>query len=233
MNIGLYSGVSSAYANERRLEGIASNLANVDTTAFKRVSTGTEAFRIPNGGENDLALKTHTKTDFSQGLLEPSSSPYHMALMGSGFFAVEGPAGEMYTRNGAFHVDDAGVLQTTEGYPVAWERRGQPLDPNGEVVTVDGQGVVRQGKGEIGRVKVTDFADHQALVTFGDGYFQARRGNREVASDAVVHQNQLEGSNVSSIDELVSMIAIQRSFESARHVMSLIDQSYARLTQSR
>lgn len=233
MNIGLYSGVSSASANERRLEGIAANLANVDTNAYKRISTGTQATQIPGGGPNDLALKTNSQMDFSQGLLKPSSSPYHVALMGPGFFAVEGPVGEMYTRNGAFHVDDAGILQTSEGYPVAWEQRGDPIDPSGEMVTIDGRGVVRQGRSEVGKLKVTDFTQVGRLGTNGDGYFQSTRANREIPTDAVVHQQRLEGSNVSSIDELVAMISIQRSFESARSVMSLIDQSYGRLTQSR
>jgi flagellar basal body rod protein FlgG len=233
VNIGLYSGVNAARASERRLEGIAANLANVDTPAFKRVATGVEAVRMQGGGELDLGLRATALTDFSQGPLEPSSSPYHLALMGPGFFAVEGPRGELYTRNGSFHVDDSGVLQTNEGYPVAWERRGNPIDSTGEVVTVDGRGVVRQGQLEVGKLKVTDFTDRAALQDLGDGYFQASAGNREVAAEGVVHQHNLEGSNVSSIDELVAMIAVQRGFESARNVMSLIDQSYGRLTQSR
>ena len=233
MNIGLYSGVSSARANERRLEGIAANLANVDTNAYKRISTGTQAMQIPGGGPNDLALKTNSRMDFTQGLLKPSSSPYHVALMGPGFFAVEGPNGEMYTRNGAFHVNDEGVLQSSEGYPVAWESRGDPIDPSGEMVTIDGRGYVRQGRADIGKLKVTDFTRTDRLSTNGDGYFQPTRANQEIATDAVVHQQRLEGSNVSSIDELVALISIQRNFESARNVMSLIDQSYGRLTQMR
>jgi flagellar basal body rod protein FlgG len=233
VNIGIYSGVNAARTSERRLEGIAANLANVDTPAFKRVSTGVEAVRMQGGGELDLGLRTNARTDFSQGPLEPSSSPFHLALMGPGFFAAEGPAGEVYTRNGSFRVDDRGVLQTAEGYPVAWERRGAPLDPTGEVITIDGTGVVRQGAAELGKIKVTDFTDPSALEHLGDGFFKADRWAREVAAEGVVHQHSLEGSNVSSIDELVAMIAVQRNFESARNVMSLLDQSYGRLTQSR
>jgi len=233
VNIGIYSGVNAARTSERRLEGIAANLANADTTGFKRVSTSVEAIRLKNGSESDLALRTNAQTDFTQGPLEHSSSPFHLALMGPGFFAAEGPKGELYTRNGTFRVDDQGTLQTTEGYPVAWERRGTPINPTGEVITVDGTGVVRQGANELGKLKVTDFADRAGLQPLGDGYFLAGPGDREVAAEGVVHQHSLEGSNVSSIDELVALISIQRNFESARSVMTLIDQSYGRLTQSR
>ena len=233
MNIGLYSGVSAGRANERRMEAITANLANVDTPGYKRVSTATKAFQMPGGSASDVELSAFSVTDFTQGDLRPSANPYHMALMGQGFFAVEGPEGELYTRRGAFRVDQAGVLLTDEGYPVAWETSPAPIDPTGEMVTVDGIGMMRQGNAEIGRIKFVDFANPAELGTIGGGYFTGNSGAAEQPSDAVVDHHHLEASNVSSIDELVGMIAIQRSFESSRNVMQLIDQSYGRLTANR
>ncbi len=233
MNLGLYSGVSAGRASERRLEAITANLANLNTPAYKRISTGTRAFVVPGGGPGEIEIAAHSRTDFSQGDLEPSGSAYHMALMGSGFFAVEGPQGEFYTRNGEFHVNQDGVLITTEGYPVAWERNNAPIDPTGEMVTVDAAGEMRQGNQQIGRLKVVDFASPANLKQLGGGYFEPKRGNSPEASDAVVHQHNLERSNVASIDELVGLISAQRTFESAKNVMQLIDQSYGRLTSLR
>lgn len=233
MNIGLYNGVTAGSANSKRLEAITANLANVETPAYKRISSSTRAFQIPGGGSGDIELKTTSETDFSQGALTPSSNPYHVALMGSGFFAVEGPDGELLTRNGQFHVDDKGVLQSAEGYPVAWESSTGPINPTGELIAIDGSGVLRQGQEELGRLKFVDFERPQALGSIGSGYYTANAKAQEKPSEATVYQHSLEASNVKGIDELVGMITIQRSFENAKNVMSLIDQSYGRLTQIR
>ncbi|MCB9916262.1 MAG: flagellar hook basal-body protein [Planctomycetes bacterium] len=230
MNIGLYNGVTAARASERRLDAIASNLANLETPGHKRTSTGTRAFAIPGADATTFELATYSQTDFSQGPLQGTANAYHMALDGPGFFAVEGPDGELLTRNGAFRVDQAGVLLTGEGFPVAWASKGDPLDPTGVEITVDGLGNVMQGRKSIGRLRVVDYDRPDQLAPLGGGFYQASRGTSEIPSAAVVRQKTLEGSNVQGIDELVAMIAIQRDFESARNVMQMIDQSYARLT---
>lgn len=233
MNIGLYSGVSAASSSSRRLEAISSNLANLDTPAFKRVSTATRAFRLPGQRPEDFQLTTHAATDFSQGLLQQSASPYHLALEGSGFFVIDGPEGELLTRNGAFHVDQNGLLLTDEGHPVSWTTPRAAIDPTGEIVAIDGAGLVRQGDQEIGRIRIVDYAKPEELKMLGGGHLLAQRGNVELPAMATVHQRMLEASNVSGIDELVAMINVQRSFESAQSVMRMIDQSYGRLTAAR
>lgn len=230
MNIGLYNGVSAARASQRRLEAISSNLANLNTPGHKRSTTGTRAFQVPGGSPEDFELSIFAQTDFTQGPLNKSANQYHMALEGTGFFEVEGTDGPLYTRNGAFRVDQAGVLQTAEGYPVAWDATGAPIDPVGERLTVDGTGTMKQGRVEIGRVRFIDFESPHKLTTIGGGYYEAEQGAGELPSAAVVRHQMLEGSNVQGIDELVAMITIQRNFESARNVMQLIDQSYGRLT---
>jgi flagellar basal body rod protein FlgG len=230
VNIGIYNGVSAARASQRRLEAITSNLANLETPGHKRSSTSTRAFQVPGGKDGEIELATVAETDFSQGPLRNSANPFHMALEGSGFFAVEGPRGELYTRNGAFHVDQAGVLQSAEGYPVAWDAVSGAINPTGDEISIDGSGTVKQGKLEIGRVRFVDFEQPQELENLGGGYYEASASAGELPSAAVVRHQMLEGSNVQGIDELVAMISIQRNFESARNVMQLIDQSYGRLT---
>ncbi len=230
MNFGILNGVRASNANEKRLEAITANLANVDTPGYKRQSTAIKAFRVPGSDETDLGLNTSATTDFSQGDLRPSSNPFDLALMGTGFFAVEGPDGELYTRRGAFRLDQNGVLLTDEGYPVAWESNPGEINPTGDLITVDASGLMHQGNKEIGRIKVVDFANPQRLENLGGEYYLANRATPEKPSTATVHQHHLEASNVSSIDELVGMISIQRSFEASQNVMQLIDQTYSALT---
>ena len=232
MDTGLYSGVSALRTAEKRLEAITANLANVDTPGFKRQSGATRAFTVPKA-EGYLEVDTRHRSDFSQGDLERSSSPYHLAIEGRGWFVAEGESGELYTRRGSFRVDGAGVLQTSEGNPVAWESTNAVIDPHGEIVQVDAKGAVRQGNTEIGRLRITDFENESALSSIGGGYFTATEGAREVAAEGSVHQGHLESSNVSSMDELVSMITVQRSFESANRLVQMINRTYERLLQQR
>jgi len=232
MDTGLYSGVSALRTAEKRLEAITANLANIDTPGFKRQAGATRAFTVP-GAEGYLEVDTRHRSDFTQGDLKSSSSPYHLALEGRGWFVAEGPSGELYTRCGTFRADGAGVLQTAEGYPIAWESNGGLIDAHGDLVQIDGSGVVRQGTKEVGRLRVVDFANDAALSSIGGGYFAAKEGASELPAEGVVHQGHLESSNVSSMDELVAMITVQRSFESANRLVQMINQTYERLLQQR
>ena len=124
-------------------------------------------------------------------------------------------------------------MQTSEGNPVAWESNNSVIDPHGDLVQVDANGVVRQGNKEVGQLKVTDFEDDSTLESIGGGYFTASEGSKEMAAEGVIHQGHLERSNVSSMDELVSMITVQRSFESANRLVQMINRTYERLLQQR
>jgi len=233
VSTGLYSGVEAASASQKRLEAITGNLANLNTPAYKRVSTGTRAFQLPGRGEEHTQLYTFTEKDFTQGDLEPSANQYHVALMGPGFIAIDGPNGDLYTRNGTFHADQDGFLLTEEGYRVSWRGPNDRIEPTGEPVTIDGTGKMMQGQRSIGDINFTDFAEPSRLSPQGGGYFSAPRGLEEQASPATLYQGMLESSNSSGVDELVSLITVQRTFESARNVMQMIDQSYGRLTAAR
>lgn len=233
MDSGLYSGVAAMGAAEKRLEAIAANLANLDTTAYKRTSTASAVFEVPRGTGSRRELATTGTIDFTQGVLERTGNPLDLALDGPGFFAVETRGGEAYTRDGAFRVDEAGVLLDQDGEPVVWEGARGTLAPVGEAVTVDGSGVVRQGASEVGKLKLVDFADPSRLTRDARGRWRPVPGLEPAPSTATVHQGALERSNASSVDELVSLIRVQRGFESATSLVRSIDQSYRRLNQQR
>ncbi len=229
MNQGLYSGVAATRAAERRLEAVTSNLANVGTPAYKGQATATRAFSLGK----DTQVATVFTTRHEQGDLRRTGDPLHLALDGPGYFLVEGPEGELATRRGDFRLDAAGVLVDNEGLPVAFEGRAARIDPGGPTITIDGSGTVRQGEGEVGRLRLVDFADPDALERLGGGLLRLRPETPPQPATAVVHQGTLEQSNVSAVNQLVELVQVQRSFESASRLMGLIDQSYRSLIERR
>lgn len=140
--IGLWTAVSGGMAQSQNLDIIANNLANANTTGFKKDSADfkqyltaierppSPAIDIPrtafkdsdfyhfDGRENVMVNLDSVHTDHSQGTLRPTSGPFDLAIDGPGMFAVQTPAGIMYTRSGDFKVDGTGMLVTTDGYPV-------------------------------------------------------------------------------------------------------------------
>ncbi len=232
MNFGLYSAVSAMDAAERRLEAVASNLANASTTAYKRRGATFHSYETARRDPLQRVVATRARIDSSQGELIRTGAPLDLALRGEGFFAVEQPNGEAYTRNGHFRLTDEGVLVTDDGFPVAFARKSGAIDPNGEAISIDAEGAAFQGENEIGRLKLVAFENAEKLRQDELGYFHAPRGLREQAYTAEVHQGTLEGSNVNPVEEMVALIETQRSFQTAANVLSKIEQSYRRLTGS-
>ena len=232
MDTGFYQGVAATRSHEKRLETIASNLANVGTNGFKRQATASRAFEVGAGERKHVEVVEQSSTDHSQGLIERTGNALDLALDGDGFFAVDGPTGVGYTRDGALHLDDKGVLQTAQGFPVVWEGARGQIKPVGDPVTVDGSGEVRQGAAAIGRIRIVDFESRGGLEQDGNGLWRASAVVRERSATATVHQGALERSNVNAMDELVALIVTQRGMETATNVMKTIDQSYKRLNQS-
>lgn len=230
---GLTHSVQALGSAEKRMETIAANLANLSAPGFKRSADAMHSFDSVLGNRVERRTVSRRETDFSQGTLQSSGNTYDLALHGRGFFTVEGAQGELYTRDGRFLVDDKGVLQTQEGLPVAWEGARGTVDPTGATVTVDAGGTVRQGDAEVGQLRIVDFDRPSQLVSRRGGFFEAPAQLAPRPSEAEVRQGYIEQANVSAVDELVAMIAVQRRFEMGTRVMGSIEQSYRRLTNPR
>lgn len=233
MNRGLYSAVSAQRALQTELEAITTNLANLNSTGHKRSVTKTHAFERVLGDRLERTMQATVHIDFALGQLDFGKGPTDLALTEPGFFVVETPEGEAYTRNGRFQFDANGVLQTMEGFPVAWEGSNTVIDPNGPSVTIEPTGTVTQGGQALGTLLVKNFEQPGRLSPDRLGYFHARRNVAEVPYEGDVLQGVLEQSNASAIDEMVQMVVVQRRFEGATRLMSMIEQTYRRLTQSR
>ncbi len=166
---GLYTGASGMIAQMDRMDALANNIANVDTTGYKRDQPIEKAFpqlllrrrndhrvhrlpisgTLPPLGSYDTApvvgrLGTGVEmnelyTEFEQGAAKQTDSPFDMMLEGKGFFVVQTPYGERMTRNGSFILGPEGLLETQEGYPVLGEKGPIHIKLNNFVVDEDGK----------------------------------------------------------------------------------------------
>ena len=231
VNVGLYRSAVAMAAQQRRLDAISANLANLGTTGYKRGVTAAQEVEVQRPRGPVRGVTTRSEVDFSQGNLQRTGRDFDLALYGQGFFAVEGPDGEVYTRDGNFQVSEGGVLVTEEGFPVAWDEFQGAIDPVGLPVVIDEDGNAKQGVQEIGRLRVVDFADKRVLSKDRLGFWTAPRAVQPGVSDARVHQYSLEDANANGMEEMVEMIGVQRSFEVVARVLQAIDQTYERLTR--
>jgi flagellar basal-body rod protein FlgF len=230
MNRGLYAGVEAMTAAERRLDVIAGNLANLSVNGYKRRSTATQSFEAALAGRVERQIATRTTVDWSQGAIEATGNDYDLALQGKGFLAVETPAGEAYSRGGSMRLDSEGVLMTREGFPLAWQGGRGRIDPLGEIVRIDGEGFVWQGEEQVGQLKLVNFESPDRLRRDGQGYLLAPPTLKQTAHEVELRQGHVERSNVSAVDEMIALVATQRSYESAARLMGSIEQGYRRLT---
>ncbi len=271
---GLYTASSGMMARLSYLDIAANNLANIDTTAFKRDTPVFKAYpemlirRVNDDGlvtfplgSYDLApvvgkLGTGVEvnesyTRFEQGNLIPTENDFDFALEGEGFFAVETPYGEMYTRAGNFKITSDGYLVTDEGFYVLGEKgririkRGNfTVDQNGNVfVNSDYEGDLSvfadkstnewKGMKLLDRLKIVRFRHPRELKKFGLSYYRETKfsGKAEVAEGELrprVRQGFLEGSNVKPVAEMVGIINAQRSYEANSKVIQAEDETLRR-----
>lgn len=231
MNVGLYRTVAAMRTNQQRVEIVSSNLANTETTGFKRmlhVAHGSEGWGKNADHEQ---VVTGTRLDMEQGVLQRTGEDLDLALDGSGFFVMDGPGGEALTRQGQFQLSESGVLLSRDGLPVQWSGQRGVLDPNGGAIKIDNRGTVIQGGLAAGRIRIVDVIGTDGIEPDDSGNYRIRPGAEVVESDASVSQGFIERANVQTVDELVELIAAQRAFDSAAQAFRTIDQSYRRLHQ--
>jgi flagellar basal-body rod protein FlgG len=211
------------------LDMLANNLANASAPGFK---TDREFYSLyvsadaadGNEGQSPVTAPLVEKqwTDFSQGILTPTSNPLDLAITGKGFFAVTSPTGTLFTRDGSFKLSPQGELQTQEGYAVR--------DPDGKPIVVDSSkptdigldGTLRQDGVDVAKINLVDFKDPQSLSKQGQSYFFADNGNAPIAAaQAEVQQGKLEGANFQTAESAVRMITVMRQFESLQKAMTV------------
>lgn len=221
----MYKALSGAVAQMRRLEVTAQDLANVNTSGYKgqRLSfSEVLAKRLPpEERPGGLVAVGGQRTNLGQGDIQGTGNPFNLALEGDGFFAIRTSRGERYTRNGSFTLKADGTLITPQGDAVLAE--GGPIKITGGKMDVAGDGTVTSADGQVGQIKVVRFADSRQVTKEGANLFVSAPANVRPASAPRVLQGSLEQSNVSPIDGMISLIALNRQFEASQRAMTLMD----------
>jgi flagellar basal-body rod protein FlgF len=153
--------------------------------------------------------------DLSNGRLEQTGGLLDVALTGPGYFVVQTPNGERYTRNGHFTLDDQGQVVTDEGYQVQSDGGGITLQPQDGDLHIAADGTLSTSLQLLGKLRVVTFADERALKKAGTSLYDAA-GQTAQAADAVrVRQGTVERSNVEPVIEIAHMIDVLRAYQAS------------------
>jgi flagellar basal-body rod protein FlgF len=224
MDNSLLVSLSHQLASYRAMDVIANNLANVSTPGFKREAAKFEEYITrmrPAEGQTGPQSVSFVKDagvmrDASQGNVEQTGAPYDVAIAGSGFFAVQTPAGMRYTRDGHFSLDGSGNLVTSQGYQVQGDGGAITITPNDGDINIAPDGtissVVRGVGNQLAKLKVVDFADPSAMVKQGSNLYSTGQ-TATTPANINLRQGALEASNVQPVIEISHMIEVMRAYE--------------------
>jgi flagellar basal-body rod protein FlgG len=250
---GYYAAASSLAALLRRQEVLSQNLANLNTPGFKQELTvaqdpGEASLISESASRRDGAIVTPpigllptgvdgslTTVDFGQGPLANTGQPWDLAILGNGFFRVQTPDGERLTRDGNFHRDSAGRIVTSDGYYLLGANGPVQVGEGAPSVMEDGTiyvGGLNGGEGAqpAARIELATVANPAALLREEDNlYDPANAGvGRAAAGTASIRQLMLESANVDVSGNMVSMMAVLRSYEAVQRTMKLQDETMQR-----
>jgi len=223
-------------ANQAAQDAIAQNLANASTTGYKQDIPQFQSFgdvllgRInsQNGGSvgplgNGANLKGLV-TDFADGALQKTGNALDVALTGDAFLTVQTPHGVRLTRDGALTLNPQGQLVQANGNGLILGGNGQPIriPARAKAITISERGQISADGKAVGRLGLAGVSRADQPVKVGDNLF-AVRALRPASATASVRQGYLEGSNVSVVKEMVSMIGIMRAYETNQKMLQSED----------
>lgn len=252
MNQALWIAKTGLEAQQNRLSTVSNNLANVNTTGFKRARAVFEDLLYQNlrqaGGQSSqetelptgLSLGTGVRTVatqklHTQGNLIQTNNTFDTAIQGKGFFQILKPNGDIgYTRNGEFQINSTGQLVNSSGYRV------QPdiiVPENALSVTIGADGVVsvtqpgNPAPAQVGVIQIADFVNPAGLQSIGGNLLVETGasgapvvGSPDTSNLGSLIQGSIESSNVNVVEELVNMIETQRAYEMNSKAISTADQ---------
>lgn len=239
MNLSLYTSATGMEAQQKQLNTISNNLANSNTTGFKRAkiefqdmlyqqnkdagATSGDGNVLPTQVEMGNGTQVvSTSRVFTQGNLRETGGQMDLALDGQGFLEIELPNGETaYTRDGALKVGSDGRVTTSSGYPVLSNFQAISTGAESVTITPTGDVTVRTAAGsESFRIQIARFNNPAGLRSIGGNIYvetqasgTAETGNPAENGFGRVLQGFLEGSNVNVVEEMVNMITAQRAYE--------------------
>ena len=258
----LYIASTGMAAQERNVEIISNNIANMRTTGFKRqraefqdllyqqyaragASTSDSGTTAPVGIEVGSGVKTAaTPRAMSQGTVNPTEKDLDLAVSGEGYFAIQLPDGRTgYTRDGSFDRSPNGLLVNVDGYQV---QPGITIPDNANSISISADGIVQAYVGtsttptQLGQLQLYRFVNPSGLESVGDNNFveTAASGAAQAGtpnSDGMGHlmQGYLEQANVNPVTEIADLIAAQRAYEMNARVITGADEMLSSVSQMR
>jgi flagellar basal-body rod protein FlgG len=247
-------------AQQTNVEVIANNIANINTTAFKRaraefsdlIYQNDRAQGVPNSGGGDvvpegaeigLGVRTvGVRNLHIQGSLVQTSNPLDVAIDGRGWFQITGPSGEsVYTRAGSFNKNGTGQLVTGDGYTVnpaitiPSDTVQVTINQSGEVYATTAGATAPQ---LLGQLSLVNFANDAGLQPLGNNLYRETTASgapiEGVSGDpgfGTIHQGYLEQSNVDPVSEITELISAQRAYEMNSKVITAADEMQQQVSQ--
>jgi flagellar basal-body rod protein FlgF len=243
MDSGLYAAYTGLMARTQALDTAANNLANAGTGGFRAErdyfrgvledgSVANPAVASQVGGSvNGFGVLGGNRLDLSQGDIAKTGNPTDVALRGDGFFAIRVAVGKtLYTRDGSFSLSPSGVLQTAHGEPVM-DVHGKSMTVPTGVVRISGDGSVSVATADgnsavVGQIGVFMFADKAALHAESGGRLSADASAKPVASDALMEQGAIEGSNEDAVHGTMQLVLVQRQAEMMQKALSVFNNDF-------
>ena len=236
---GTYIAGTGMLLQRRLMENITNNIANADTTGYKKEHLVSHSFddvmieRIKDTnvvGQRRLVgpLDWGTQIDqlyinFDSGSLEGTERSTDLALIGDVFFVMQTQDGERYTRSGAFYIDELGFLVDGEGNYLLGEN-GR-INVGGMNFTVDALGGVWVGEEYADRIRVVSFADNESLRKQGSNLYFSLEAPEAATKEHRMMQGFLETSNVDIGREMVDMLTVFRTYETNQRMLTMIDET--------
>lgn len=233
MENALLVGLSRQVALGRELDVIANNLANVSTTGFKARNSRFAEHLMPNAsgdafqlGDRRVAfvIDKGTALDLASGAIEQTGNPLDAAIKGDGFFAVQTPAGERYTRAGSFQVSATGQLVTNDGYEVLGENGPFQFGPLETGIAIAPDGTVSSSLGARGKLRLVRFEGTGSLVNEGANVFSSKTPAQPGGAGVRLEPRALERSNVSAITEMTRLMDVTRAYSSVANMIGRMDE---------
>lgn len=216
-----YVALSYAVGLERKMDLVANNIANIDTSGYKssHILFNEHLVKLQKQSPLSMVNDYGNYRNTSAGPIQVTGNPLDVALEGNGFLAVMTDTGEKYTRNGAFRLDVQGQLVTSAGDRVV-DGGGKPIivPPDAGHITITPEGTISTDQGEIGAFKIVRFDNQQLMTPVGNNLFTTEQP--AVADETTkITQGALEGSNVNSVMEMTNMIEVMRKYQSVARLL--------------
>lgn len=221
MDNSLLISLSHQLAAYRSMDAIANNIANASTPAYQREEPTFQEYlvQVPPAqgqvGTQTLSFVQDTGVvrDLSEGDLNTTNAPYDMAIHGKGYFVVQTAAGERYTRNGHFGLNDAGQIVTSNGDAVQGDGGPITITPDDGDIHIAQDGTISGKNGQIGRIRIVDFANPRLLTKEGSSLYAANGQSPADATGFTLQTGMLETSNVKPVLEISHMIEVMRAYQ--------------------